>query len=54
MVFTEIQDTYETAGDDFKKDLTAFNQSLQDANLSIVIGTSPLDLDITDFERYKH
>jgi hypothetical protein len=39
MVFTEIQEVYKAAGEDFKKALAAFNTSLHDANLLIGISS---------------
>jgi hypothetical protein len=41
-VFTNVQDVYKTAGEDWKKSLTKFNQSLQDSNLLIGIGGTSL------------
>jgi hypothetical protein len=49
MVFTDIQDVYKTAGEDFNKSLATFNQSLQDANLFIVKGgASVCIMDLTN------
>jgi hypothetical protein len=48
MVFTDTQDAYKAAGDDFRDSVACFNQSLHDANLLMVIGRPSVRMNVSN------